>query len=48
MGIEVGTGETRITAGLLYSYGFQDIDKQVGETAKHRVLNIHAGVAKAF
>lgn len=29
-------------------YGFQDIDKQVGETAKHRVLNIHAGVAKAF
>ncbi len=48
VGIEVGTGETRITAGLLYSHGIQDIDKYVGDTARHRVLNIHAGVARTF
>lgn len=48
VGIEAGTGETRITVGLLYSYGLQDIDKYVGETARHRVFNIHAGVARAF
>ena len=48
LGIEMGTGETRITAGLLYSYGIQDINRVVGETARHRVLNIHVGVARAF
>lgn len=48
VGIEMGTGETRITAGLLYSYGIQDIDKYVGDTVRHRVLNIHAGVARTF
>ena len=48
VGLEVGTGETRITVGALYSHGLQDVDKYVGDTAKHRVLNIHAGVARAF
>ncbi|MYC52631.1 MAG: PorT family protein [Gammaproteobacteria bacterium] len=48
LGIEMGTGETRITGGLLYSYGIQDIDKYVGQSARHRVLNIHAGVARTF
>ena len=48
VGIEAGTGETRVTVGLLYSHGLQDIDKYVGETARHRVFNIHAGVARAF
>lgn len=48
VGFEVGTGETRITGGALYNYGIQDINKVVGATARHRVLNIHVGVAKAF
>ena len=48
LGIEMGTGETRITGGLLYSYGIQDIHKYVGESASHRVLNIHVGVARTF
>ena len=48
LGIEMGTGETRITGGLLYSYGIQDIDKYVGQSARHRVLNIHVGVARTF
>ena len=48
LGIEMGTGETRITAGLLYYYGIQDIDKVVGDAARHRVLNIHVGVARTF
>ena len=48
LGIEMGTGETRITGGLLYSYGIQDIDKYAGQSARHRVLNIHAGVARTF
>ncbi len=48
VGFEMGTGVTRITVGLLYSYGLQDIDKYTGETAKHRVLNVHAGVATTF
>lgn len=48
VGFEMGTGATRITLGLLYSYGFQDIDKLTTETVKHRVLNIHAGVATKF
>ena len=48
LGIDMGTGETRITAGLLYNYGIQDIDKVVGEAARHRVLNIHVGVARTF
>lgn len=48
VGVEVGTGDTRITIGALYSYGLQDINKYVGSTAKHRVFNIRAGVARAF
>ena len=48
VGFEMGTGVTRITVGLLYSYGLQDIDNYTGETAKHRVLNVHAGVATTF
>ena len=48
LGIEMGTGETRITGGLLYSLGIQDIDKYVGQSARHRVLNIHVGVARTF
>ena len=48
VGLEVGTGESRITVGVLYSFGIQDINKYGGETAKHRVFNIHAGVARAF
>ena len=48
LGIEMGTGGTRITAGLLYNYGIQDINKYVGESARHRVLNLHVGVARTF
>lgn len=48
VGIEMGTRGTRITAGLLYNYGIQDIDKYVGESARHRVLNLHVGVARTF
>lgn len=42
---EMGTGTTRGTLGVLYSYGFQDINKYVGETARHRVFSIQAGIA---
>lgn len=48
VGIELGSGITRINVGLLYSYGLQDIDKYASETAKHRVLNFFAGVATTF
>ncbi len=48
VGIEMGSGTTRVNVGFLYSYGLQDIDKVVGETAKHRVLNLFAGVATPF
>ncbi len=48
VGFEVGTGATRINVGVLYNYGLQDIDKTVGETARHRVFNIHAGIARTF
>lgn len=48
LGIEMGTAGTRITGGLLYNYGIQDIDKVAGEAARHRVLNIHVGVARTF
>lgn len=48
VGFEVGAGPTRINVGLLYSYGLQDINKYTGETARHRVFNIHAGIATRF
>ncbi len=44
----MGSGTTRVNVGFLYSYGLQDIDKVRGETAKHRVLNLFAGVATTF
>lgn len=47
-GFEMGTGATRVNIGFLYNYGFQDVDRIVGQTARHRVLNIHAGIATAF
>ena len=47
-GFEMGTGSTRVTIGALYNYGFQDVDRVVGQTARHRVLNIHAGIARTF
>lgn len=47
-GFEMGTGSTRVTIGALYNYGFQDVDRIVGQTARHRVFNIHAGIAKTF
>ena len=48
VGFELGTGATRINVGLLYSYGLQDIDKYIGETAKHRVFNVYAGIVTPF
>lgn len=48
IGIEMGSGTTRINVGALYSYGIQDIDKYAGDTARHRVLNFFAGVATGF
>ena len=48
VGFEMGIGATRFNIGLLYSYGLQDIDKYVGETARHRVFNVHAGIATPF
>ncbi len=48
VGVEMGSGTTRVNVGFLYSYGLQDIDKVIGETAKHRVLNLFAGVATTF
>lgn len=47
-GFEMGTGSTRVTIGALYNYGFQDVDRIVGQTARHRVFNIHAGIATTF
>ena len=48
LGFEIGAGANRINVGLLYSHGLQDIDKYTGESAKHRVLSILAGVATTF
>ena len=48
VGFEMGTGATRPTIGFLYSYGLQDVNKYAGETASHRVLNIHIGFATTF
>lgn len=48
VGFEIGVGTNRITIDLLYSHGLQDIDRYTGETAKHRVLSILAGVATTF
>ena len=48
VGFEMGTGATRFSIGSLYSYGLQDINKYTGETASHRVLNIHLGIATTF
>ncbi len=48
VGIEMGSGTTRVNVGFLYSYGLQDIDKVIGETARHRALNLFAGVATTF
>ena len=48
LAFEMGTGAVRTTLGVLYSYGFQDINKYVGETARHRVFGIQAGIATTF
>ncbi len=49
IGFEMGLGAGRhITIGLLYNHGLQDIDKYIGETARHRVFSAHAGLATAF
>lgn len=48
LAFEMGTGSIRTTLGVLYSYGFQDINKYVGETARHRVFSIQAGIATTF
>ena len=48
VGFEMGTGATRPSIGFLYNYGLQDINKYTGETASHRVLNIHVGFATTF
>ena len=49
IGFEVGIGAgRRINIGLLYSHGLQDVDKHIGETARHRVFSAHAGFATAF
>ena len=48
IGIEMGSGTSRINVGFLYSYGLQDVDKYTTETARHRVLNFFAGVATGF
>jgi len=49
LGFEMGIGGgRRITIGLLYSHGLQDIDKYIGESARHRVFSAHAGFATAF
>lgn len=48
LAFEMGTGSIRATLGVLYSYGFQDINKYVGETARHRVFGIQAGIATTF
>ena len=48
VGVEMGSGTTRVNVGVLYSYGLRDVDKYVGETARHRALNLFAGVATTF
>lgn len=49
VGFELGIGAgRRINIGLLYSHGLQDVDKYIGETARHRVFSAHAGFATAF
>lgn len=48
VGFEVAVNSIRVNVGLLYSHGLQDVDKLVGDTARHRVFSIHAGFATAF
>lgn len=49
VGFEMGIGAgRRITLALLYSHGLQDVDKYIGETAKHRVFSAQAGFATPF
>jgi hypothetical protein len=48
LAFEMGTGSIRTTLGALYSYGFQDVNKYVGETARHRVFSVQAGIATQF
>ena len=48
VGFEVAVSSIRVDVGLLYSHGLQDVDKYVGESARHRVFSIHAGFATTF
>ena len=48
VGFEIAVGANRIYIDFLYSHGLQDIDKYTGETARHRVLSVLAGVAATF
>lgn len=48
LGFELGRGATSIAVGLLYNYGLQDIDSYTDEAARHRIFNVHVGVATKF
>lgn len=48
VGFEVAVSSIRVNVGLLYSHGLQDVDKYIGESARHRVFSAHAGFATAF
>lgn len=48
VGFEVAVSSIRVNVGLLYSHGLQDVDKYIGESARHRVFSVHAGFATAF
>lgn len=48
VGFAVAVSSIRVDVGLLYSHGLQDVDKYVGESARHRVFSVHAGFATAF
>lgn len=48
LGFELGQGATSIVVGLLYNYGLQDIDSYTDQAARHRIFNVHVGVATTF
>lgn len=48
LGFELGQGATSIAVGLLYSYGLQDNESFAGKAARHRIFNVHVGVATRF
>ena len=44
-GIEIGLSDALgVSLGVLYTFGFLDIDKDAGDSLKHRVLSLRIGL----